>query len=240
MILVGTKNCTACFGGCPQCTPYAPTQCNNCPDGQFKGSNKQCQPCSSSCATCSAKTTCTSCPAGTTLISATCYTNPPNCVSLANPYLCTACLAGYKLTASKDGCVLDFSCNATGSCVDCPEGYYLSSHKCFACTGMPSKCISCRQPSLCNRCADGYYVDASRSFTCAKCASHCLTCVSSSYCNSAVDGYYVIYGLIGTSTGQIQPCSSPCATCQGDPKRCLSCNKGYSLNGTQCLSDSRC
>ena len=131
---------------------------------------------------------------------------------------------------------MDTSCNATSSCVSCTPGFYLSAKKCLNCANLPANCISCDATTPCIKCTDGYYVSNS---ACVACPANCLTCSSASFCNTAADGYYIQTGLKGTSTGIFKPCRSPCATCKGDAKMCLTCVKGYSINGTQCLSDTR-
>jgi hypothetical protein len=188
VVLVGTKNCTACLGACPSCSAYNPAQCTVCPDGQYFGTAGQCLLCSSSCATCSAQTTCLTCPLGSTLIGTSCYKNPTNCVGLSTATVCSACFVGYKLNTAKDACVTDDSCNGTSTCNTCTDGYYLSSKKCLPCKNLPVNCVSCLETTSCIKCSDGYYLSGT---TCMSCPNSCLTCSSASFCNTAADGYYI-------------------------------------------------
>ena len=100
-----------------------------------------------------------------------------------------------------------------------------------------------------DQCAVGWYADIS-TMTCKQCLYDCLACTSGTTCSTcdsttdkrqlvslrcaALPGYYDD----GTNNPIAQPCSSPCMTCVTSATYCLSCNSGYYLSGSICLSCS--
>jgi hypothetical protein len=52
-------------------------------------------------------------------------------------------------------------------------------------------------------------------------------------------GYYIQLSGNRKKNGMLGTCRPPCKTCEKNEKNCLSCVANYTLNGTQCLGDSR-
>ena len=236
--LINTVNCTACFGGCPKCSPTNPSFCEQCPAGQY-GANGVCTACMSTCATCADGTSCATCITGSSLINSTCYVVPSGCTGLSSATgQCSACFSGYTLSGNT--CTVDTTCNGTSTCTVCQSGFYLSSGKCLNCPTLLSNCITCdaTTTSNCFLCSTGFYL-AGGGTACTACTTGCADCASPSFCKAPSAGYYLIPTPEGQNSGQFAACTSPCATCMGDAKRCTSCIPNYSLNGTSCLNDNQ-
>jgi hypothetical protein len=232
--LSGTTNCSACFGGCPQCSTSDLSFCLRCPTGQF-GANGVCTPCGATCATCTNSTDCATCAIGLQLFGGVCYSVPTGCVSLSSATACSSCFSGYLLSGGI--CSLDATCNGTSSCTVCATGNYLSARKCYSCPSLPANCVTCdsSNTSSCFDCATGFYVSAG---VCTACTAGCSSCLSGTFCSDAASGSFLVPQQDGSNSGVVGTCRSPCLTCKSDAKNCLSCVTGYSLNGTICNSDS--
>ncbi len=151
-------------------------------------------------------------------------------------------------------------------CLQCANGFYLSSGNCFQCS---SNCQTCNSTNndQCFSCYPNSFLSAS---ICSGCSSNCLTCQSSNQpnaCLSCNSGFYLSnsvcvqgcplncfscsgpntctqclsgYTLFNQNNQTIcVPCTTSCRTCaQGQPGSCMSCGTGFFLSGTTCVQCS--
>lgn len=114
-------------------------------------------------------------------------------------YKCTRCLA------SIEGCT---HCNATNYCINCTQGYYLSSgtNLCVSCTAI-NGCEKCSDGTTCQLCGPGFFLNGTNK--CQECKIGCSTCDASSSCFTCSPGFY----LDGTN----------CVTCKTSLEGCFLC-----------------
>jgi hypothetical protein len=243
--LVGTANCSLCFGGCARCSGSNPNLCLECGVSRYLSAGG-CLPCQVGCVKCTSGSSCLGCGQGYLLANSSCFKLGANCVGInASSGLCTECFGGYVLNASTAMCEADLSCNSTGSCTICPEGYYLGGTSCFQCQ-VGANCVSCGSynATLCTSCGGGYYLDSSSN--CQNCPANCLSCGNSYFCTQAAQGYYIAYQFspgvrllqgISTFVGVVAQCDPTCATCAFYAHYCLTCTSGFTLLGSTCRSN---
>lgn len=228
--------CSPCRPQCSSCT--STSVCTACSPGYFLDSSNSCQiacpagyyknnlaltcdPCDSSCKTCSGPTKdeCFSCNDGYYLLpsSTTCSTTGP--------------ATGYFLNNIG---------NIASPC----------AHECLSCTGFTNtECLSCspgfvlQPPSTCTTsCSSGYYLYTPNN-TCLACHKACKSCTggSSDECSSCTNGYYL--QPTGSSCASTCPqywywanplgnictmCSIECLECtETGSDKCVSCRPGY-------------
>jgi len=192
VVIIGTHNCTACFGGCARCLINDPSVCLECSSLDYVDNSSQCQPCNTNCKTCTTLTGCTSCyPGYKHETDGWCYAiiNFPCAQQFKNT--CILCYAGYNLNSAHT-CVGTISCPSTG-CKACPAHYYLNaSKKCAPCRTDATTCNYCdpSNTSQCLTCKAGYYFNG---FSCISCANTdgCVNCTSEYTCTLAGAGYYL-------------------------------------------------
>lgn len=274
--------CTNCVSPCATCTSIS--TCLSCVSGKYyiNGTcasscpvdvyiantfTNACDPCSTSCRTCSTTTTnCTSCVSPLLIYQFQCLVSCPsplvpqnntcgpcdsNCLTCINdPFNCTSCN-----TNSSFAYLLNYKCLNS-----CPDTYYnnMALGICTLCSTVTGlNCVHCLSVSTCASCNTGYVLMAQ---TCLNytpsgyvnisgiaqpCTGDCLTCsISQNNCTSCIN-----YSLLSNMcypqcpSGYIgishicQPCTSPCATCSGSLTTCLSC---LTLTPRVYLSNSRC
>ena len=233
--LTGTTNCTLCFSGCVSCSASDLNQCNSCGKRRYlDATSGACTLCPTGCKTCTDATTCQSCTRGYFLVGSSCVLMPNNCVNVDAQGVCTACFGGYGLTSGT--CTDSLACNSGASCTICPDGYYLSNGTCQTCA-LGANCLNCDSTnnSTCVACNTGYYLDGAG--VCQTCMANCLACDSSSFCTLAASGYHVVYDDSGAVSGAIAQCQAPCSTCFYFGDFCLSCNSGFTLEGSVCTQN---
>jgi hypothetical protein len=243
--------CAPCAVGCQICSATLLTNCIQCAPGYQLGQDNVCMAalgCPSNCQSCTS-VGCLQCAPGYLLTQNFQCQLPcqPPCASCQpnQPLSCLSCLLGYSMLNGR--CRADTSCNTLGNCQVCPFGTSLLnnntlnslSQSCANCTPA-SNCARCltANTSQCTSCLAGSFLN---SYLCAPCASSCKTCLSLTQCTQCASGYipYQSGSLSGNLARGILncvACSSPCASCQGDPASCTSCTSGFSLQGTVCLS----
>ena len=234
--------CSPCLVGCAECSTESPGLCLQCSLGTYLDPNSsKCIGCSPNCVTC-LPDGCMTCLTGFYLTAD--LTCAPNCVapcetcSETDPTSCLSCAVGYTFnTAAVQNCQEDLSCNSTVSCTVCPFGFVLISQQCFACN---SNCARCEttDPNLCTSCLVGQFLDTTdTTAVCANCPSGCDECLSSTVCLSCADGFTSITDASEDSPVQCRACRSPCLTCAGTQRRCVTCVPGYTLTNGKCLSN---
>ena len=109
------------------------------------------------CIQCQSATNCSLCVTGHYLVgynlaANSCLKCPAGCVTCYDASVCAACHVGYYLTPGKacSMCTLPcISCSAaSGGCLQCAEGYILSSSNCVACSSVltlpaAARCLTC-------------------------------------------------------------------------------------------------
>lgn len=209
-----------CSANCSSCTSLG---CNLCANGFSLNSNFQCvTTCASPCATClnNAATTCQTCIFG--------FIN--NSTSLQN--------CQYNVS----------TCNANLNCMYCPLNYVLLvnntattlNQTCVQCNTNCARCLVTNVTS-CTSCMTGSYLNLNTN-ACVSCSVGCASCTSLSACFSCKSGYIAQTQASLIASASIQPiaclpCLNPCQTCTGSMITCLSCVTGFTLQGTQCVSN---
>ena len=144
-------------------------------------------------------------------------------------------------------CIADLACSQTESCLVCPFSYALSTLNnntltqiCLPCdAGL--NCARClpNDTSVCISCPYGLYLNGS---LCSNCAKGCAECISLTQCRLCATGFLPTQSgsLSGNSAKGLLTCvacSSPCASCRGDPTFCSSCPNGFVLSSGICLTN---
>ncbi|ELP84035.1 protein serine/threonine kinase, putative [Entamoeba invadens IP1] len=197
-------------------------------------------------------TKCVECESGFVLSNHTCYSQvDDNCVQ-NNKMGCQRCidlLYFDKQTESCEHC--DDNCrtcllNST-FCLSCPEGTFLSNHKCVTNEDLNGICTQFVQSGGCVKCIDGYYREGLNCFKCnEKCSTclnkdTCLTCNLTNYktnngeckpqssingcsvevtqngCSKCQSGYFI------KNSNECEKCDNNCKTCVLNNKQCISC-----------------
>lgn len=275
--------CGSCDSACASCFGSARSQCRscavgyklhgseclldlNCPQGQYTDQQRGiCQPCDSSCGSCSGagESACTTCAFGLVRNDKVCLSACPvyrfpalgQCQDCAQP--CASCSGPSSLncTACRTGMLL-----AYGACVSvCPQGSYQQAEKCVKCG---EGCGSCTGPDSCESCLDFYSMLTghcfkpcppayfSQSSRCLPCLSNCTQCTSSFTCSLCESGFYWNQTLclkipqcqLGSffNGSQCANCHLNCATCWGaNVTSCDTCAIGYFLTGNSCAEPMR-
>ena len=114
------------------------------------------------------------------------------------------------------------------------------SQNCTQCN-VNSSCARCNvsNTAQCYSCMMGWYLNGS---VCDKCNSSCASCLSSSMCTTCASGYVAVQsgGVSGNMASGLLNCTlcqSPCVTCIGSSSTCTSCESGFSLKGSICISN---
>ena len=149
------------------------------------------------------------------------------------------CESGYTPVADYDRCCCEAdesdSSSTSGSTTTCSAGYYVSGSSCVACSsgtwssgGTATSCSSC----------SSIYAGGSN-ITCTSCTTD-GTCTgsnggsssssssSSSSCTAEI-GYTCVNGV------KTACYYSTCASCATDTLKCISCQSGYTLSGSNCI-----
>lgn len=171
----------------------------------------------------------------------------PTCQSCESylPTLCTSCysrsvLVSGECVACNDTHALTCSPYNTNYSLTCDLGYtatYFSTSGssggvCLACADYCRKCNR-RGPGQCDegQCNSGS-VQLLGTTNCSLCFSGCVRC-SNSDPNTCLDCGTRRYK---DTSGVCQSCSTGCKSCQTSASNCQSCESGYSLVGTSCVS----
>lgn len=245
-------SCTTFDAHCQTCaysSPYSasapvPIICTAAMTGYFVNAMDTTTACSTDCNVCGSTTTCTTCAATFNKVGQNCVCSP---FFLANilPRQCLNC------SDIVPGCDVCQTPGSTTNCAACISNYYPSggypTSQCFVC---PVTCSSCTSATVCTGCYSPFVLVG----------SECL-CTAPAYLNSAVDncvacGVAIIncqtcvtalptncsacdVGFSLSADGLLcYACDLNCASC--DASGCLSCNNGYTLNGTVCDCGPTC
>jgi hypothetical protein len=239
--------------------------CTACNIGYYLNTQSLlCQACSSGCGACYNSTICQSCLNGYSLTST--YVCVMRCIypcstcSSKNASVCNSCVSGYTFSSATQGCISNvLSCNNGSNCTMCPFGYNLlskgASQTCVTCNSA-SNCARCQptNTSVCTSCSYGNYLNGG---VCRACTTGCSNCLDINTCFRCINGYVaslpatlvtgssnspLLVNEVGTNNIVYQPitcqkCVSPCAFCISSTTSCLTCVTGYTLLGTQCISN---
>lgn len=160
---------------------------------------------------------------------------PPSsefCLNIPCKNMCTGkgkCFEGLCKCQSGwagDDCSVD--CGATcktcaddKKCLECADGYFMMSSKCFNCD---QSCRTCElEPKMCTGCFKGWeLVDG----TCSRsCDENCASCDSP--CTRCDDGFFLLLG-------RCDKCDGSCRKCGERPEKCLECFEGLVLVEGKC------
>ncbi|EAR90503.3 zinc finger lsd1 subclass family protein (macronuclear) [Tetrahymena thermophila SB210] len=232
-----TSNCLTCDAkGCSKCSStyflYNYQCVLVCPDGFASDSNKTCQPCDSTCLTCStpqSNTSCVTCKPNTYLNpDKSCKINCPSQYWGDNTWKCQQC---------NSPC---YNCKSPGdsnSCTSCSGTLYLSSNQCI--NTCPSNTYKQTQTNnnICQPCDSSCKTcDGPNNNNCLSCLAPGLfyqqqskTCVSNCDPNQ--------YKNIQDPNNQTcSACDSSCATCSGpNNNNCLTCTGSLYLYQNKCI-----
>ncbi|EAR92595.2 transmembrane protein, putative (macronuclear) [Tetrahymena thermophila SB210] len=233
------NKCLSCdLSKCKECSE-SPTQCTDCPEGQFLY-DKQCF---------------SKCPSGW-------YPDEKRVCRQCNQELCKECYnSPTQCTECKQGQVLfEEKCYK-----DCKPGFFADKqnvckpcdlNKCEECIQYDTKCTKCKgdlyliNHSCEEECPDkGYYFDQNNK--CLPCHEDCEKCSGSS--TNCTDCEYPMFlegnkclqecppGKYGAYVQSISKCldcdTKKCQNCIDNKSKCTSCNEGYFLYKNQCMSD---
>ena len=126
--------------------------------------------------------------------------------------------------------------NTNVPCSSCPDGFYLSNHRCYRCNKVNCKCSSA---SNCIGCLLGYYGTSNACI--GKCPSNCISCKNSINCDECISGKYgqtcetecINTCQDGICDKESGTCLAGCASneyfhsggiCRPCPSRCNSCS----------------
>lgn len=253
--VLNSGKCTPCPEGCQICSPNDFSLCLTCSTGNYLNSTGSCVACSSKCNSCT-DMGCMSCMYGYKLTSDfTCVqdcTKPCATCASNSPSTCESCLYGYVLNSSSSSCSVNVTtCNDNKDCDYCAFGYVLTSSS--TATVRQVTCEQCNSNSNCQRCTStnvaqctscygGNYLNSNS--VCVSCPDGCLECTSQADCFACDTGYVpqttqTVFATNGLSLSPMTcvACESPCATCNGNPKSCLSCVSGYTFKGAKCVTN---
>lgn len=239
--------------------------CTACNIGYYLNTQSLlCQSCAAGCGACFNSTICQSCLNGYSLTST--YQCVMRCVypcstcPATNASQCNSCVSGFTYSSSIKGCVSNVNtCNNGSSCTVCPFGYNLltqgSSQTCVICDAA-SNCARCSPTNRaqCTSCLYGTYLNNG---LCQTCSVGCSICLGGNTCFRCYNGYVallpatlvtgssnspLLVNEVGTNNIVFQPitcvqCVSPCVNCISSSSSCLSCITGYTILGTQCVSN---
>ncbi|KAI9433848.1 hypothetical protein H4582DRAFT_1982896 [Lactarius indigo] len=262
--LDGNGNCAVCQLGCQQCADGSGicnandrTKCDAvqsvtttgtvCPDGSFSN-GATCQPCSTSCSTCSGATSndCIVCVptdsngvcAGSSMIA---NNNKHECDSC--PSKCTSCgIPNFSVASTINqlqckGCLPGFVLS-NGQCVEsCPTGTFLSPQDNLTCTACSSQCSTCLGAAdFCLTCNGGQLASGGKCVAscpsnalatagaCTTCHPDCATCSGTSFMlsNGRCLPTCSKTQFFDKTSGSCQPCDGSCSSCSGaGPSNCL-------------------
>ncbi|KAL7717563.1 Protein serine/threonine kinase [Entamoeba marina] len=233
-----SKTCHLCstITGCISCESSVPDgddsiiECTECDNGYYLD-NKRCteiENCQQSTGT-----QCTLCDDNYILSNGECiyYTQQNGCTSASSNY-CTSCSSSYYLDQSTSICEycsisLCSTCNTTGYCVECSDGYTLiSSITCGECTF--TGCSECYTTiNKCQTCNDYYYMLNEECTICNNKYPNCSKC-NETTCSECKSGYYLDSNTCHLCS-EIEGCSL-CST----SKTCTQCSDGYYLTNGIC------
>ncbi|KAH9057557.1 hypothetical protein EDB87DRAFT_1748199 [Lactarius vividus] len=211
-----------------------------CPDGSFSN-GATCQPCSTSCSTCSGPTSndCVVCGNGQFTLGGNCVPTDGNGVCC--PSKCTSCgIPNFNVASTINqlqckGCLPGFVLS-NGQCVEsCPTGTFLSPQDNLTCTACSSQCSTCLGAAdFCLTCNGGQLASS------GKCVSSCPsnTLATAGACTTCHPDCAT---CSGTSFSQLEAAShadSSCSSCSGaGPSNCLACSSSTSvLRGGSCAA----
>ena len=188
-----------------------------CPDNTFADTKRYCQPCDTTCSTCSGPNNgnCLTCVSPLYYNQGKCDIRCPDNLYGDNLKQCQPCGKNCMVckdltncgTCSTDNFLKDGKCEPS-----CGEKYYksLQPNQCKPC---PNNCNTCDSADKCTSCADGFFLKG-------------ITCVSN--CGPEFFG--------DKNTKLCKPCSQYCSDCQ-DPTICNKCILGFNLLNTICKPD---
>lgn len=132
-----------------------------------------------------------------------------NCNICTDSTTCSSCKDFYLLDASKKNCISCYgnscqTCNTSGNCLACSQGYYLNENsKCAQC--VINNCNSCNQYGACDSCQSGYYPsnDGNQCLKCSSFDANCINCSGENLCNSCTSTAYVETITQGLTTNRL-------------------------------------
>lgn len=237
-------SCKPCAEVCSECSGPTAQDCISCDPGYFfSGPNRNCFKCHESCANCTGPNNddCEGCSVGYFLTNGICSRCEAGCLECESLIMCNKCKDGFYLSGNnkdKDcipcsaGCM---TCEENGEhqCTKCFPGYHqttISGTNYVNCSPCPENCDTCQNQNgqlECTDCRDGYYKEGDK---CTRCDSSCSKCSSKEVCSECIPGYLHQNNKCTTQ------CSENCLGCEGTVDKCISCRKGYVLNGNKCES----
>lgn len=249
-------NCSSCSTGnllANGCVPQCPTGTTSV--------NGACLACSPSCATCfSAVNICSSCTVPLFLYNGTCVNICPSGTFYNGRECQIACADGFYALGQNCASCSPSCTTCQGSatfCSRCPPGQFLLSGGCIPqcppntipfvgatggqCLTCLPNCAVCSSPTICQTCiSSSYQLLGGRCIQCVgstalnpvtgacdPCPLNCIQCLNSTFCTQCATSTVLAGGVCYT-------CMSPCATCNGNPTSCASCQAGYALSGNSC------
>lgn len=174
----------------------------------------------------------------------TCFADTPGvCLDCFKPYVLNeTTLKCDKAKCSEAHCL---SCDKSGNCLECANGYSIYNKACAKCQ---EGCPSCTQggANTCDNsittCKAGFVFQNSKSrgarYLCVECATGCTSCSASdlSNCTSCNEGFFGV--LNSDNVNKCTTCMVNCKLCSNGTT-CLRCDSGYRLNSdkTKCLQN---
>jgi len=246
-----SNTCVNCPTGCAKCT--SATNCLSSTQGYYLSGSTSLK-CMPVCYTCIQATTCSSCSAtgGLVLNSlGVCVCTSPQFLVPTSPPTCSLCSTLYTncLSCSYSG-AYSSSSPVPVVCSTPALGYFISGNGTAACG---SYCTTCTSNTQCTVCIDPSfslttgvcscpattYLTNTTPLKCDSCSNiiaGCLTCshTTSTLCSGCQPGFYPASTLPTTTCSA---CLFTCATCTNGTG-CVTCNPGFSLNGSICDCNS--
>ena len=147
---------------------------------------------------------------------------------------CTKCDEGFMLESCNcKNCSINHCeiCSQTKeiTCDKCQKGYYLNENKCISCSSIDINCDECNL-NECLHCSNNHYLNNTKCENCSTLFPGCSQCNGSTcfQCNSAE---YLL------KENECKKCNtlynSHCLEC--NEFRCHTCEKGFYLDGEECL-----
>ena len=142
----------------------------------------------------------------------TCSQLNEGCISCELSGNCTRCIEGYELKEDQGKCEIKQES-------ECQNGGYGSD--CKTCEQINPNCAECNKVGYCQKCQDGYYLSGiDNNSKCIKCLSTCEICDSLNKCKKCKKGFILNNGICAS-------CLSLNEGCEECSEKFNKCNKCY-------------